>query len=316
MNQTASQADASEDGNLIDEIIRMSDFNFVRLPMLDIIGERLADSMSVVLPELTGVMCEASLDILDYLPLSQIAEALPDPVVMAITEAQNLDGELMIALDQALVLTAMELILGGTANGDSQRGSVGFTGIELGFGRRLAELILQELQRGFAIVGDPELELDRIETDRDSVSITQPTSLCIRMRLTVILAGNSGHIEVIIPYDTLESVRPKLSKIHFGEPNEDGNPWKDSLQSQIERSSVQLETVLTEFSLPIQNVLDWKPGDIVNLWIDDDHPAVVYCAETAMYSATIGKRSNGNTAIRIAEMMDLEEEAKNGRSDH
>jgi flagellar motor switch protein FliM len=304
---------AAQSGGLVDEIIRMSDFSFERLPMLDIIGERLADSVSVVIPEMTGVICEASLDQLDYLSMAQAMDGIPRPSLLGVVAAQNLDGEILIAMDATFALTAMELMLGGSAKGEFQRQSEDFTAIERGFGGKLADVIAHELQRGLSMVGEVELELDRVETDPDSATVTQPANLCVRMRFTVAIAGRTGALEVVIPYDALEPIRPKLGKIHFGEPAEDGNPWKDQLTSQIEKSTVVLEAVLTDIGLPIQTVMNWKPGDTINLWIEEDHEATVVCAETEMFKAVMGKRNNGNTAIRITEQIESEEEADNGR---
>ncbi|MCP3877401.1 MAG: flagellar motor switch protein FliM, partial [Sulfitobacter sp.] len=59
---------------LIDEIIRMSDFTFDRLPMLDIIGDRMVENLSVALPDLMRAMCEASLASLDYIPMGKVIE--------------------------------------------------------------------------------------------------------------------------------------------------------------------------------------------------------------------------------------------------
>ena len=317
MNKILSQdAIETQDGSLIDEIIRMSDFSFERLPMLDIIGERLADSISVALPDLTGVICEASLSQLDYVPMAQAMDALPAPAVMAVCSSPSFDGEILLAMDATLVLTAMELMLGGAPKGESPRVPEQFTAIERGFGQRLARLILQELQSNFGLVGDIELELERVETDPDSATVTQPANLCVRGHFAIGLAGHTGALEVIMPYDALEPIRAKLGKIHFGEPSDDGSPWREQLSGQIERATVELEAVLAEIQLPIQEIMAWKSGDTLNLWVEEDHDATVVCAETEMFRAAIGKRNNGNTAIRITETLEPEKEAKNGRNDH
>ena len=317
MTNTLSQNDIeAQTGNLIDEIIKMSDFSFERLPMLDIIGERLADSVSVALPQLTGVLCEATLSQLDYVPMGQAIDSLPMPAVMAVCSSPGLDGDLLLVMDSTLLLTAMELMLGGTPKADAPRTPERFTAIERGFGGRLAALVMQELRSNFSLAGDIELELERIVTDPDSAAVTQPANLCVRMRFAVALASKTGVLEVILPYDALEPVRPKLGKIHFGEPAGEASPWRDQLAGQIERATVELEAVLAEVHLSIQQIMTWKSGDTVNLWIEEEQDATVVCADTPMFRAAIGKRNNGNTAIRITEELEPEEETPNGRNDH
>jgi flagellar motor switch protein FliM len=314
MNKIMTPEEIAESGKgVIDEIIRMSDFNFDRLPMLDIIGERLADGLTTVVPELTGVICEASLTNLDYLPMAQAMDGVALPAMLCVVEANHLNGEVLIAMDATFALTTMELMLGGSPKGELSRQSEEFTMIERGFARRIGDVITLELRRCLSMVADVDMVLDRVETDPDGAMVTQPTSLVCRMRFTAALAGRTGAIDVVIPYDALEPIRPKLGKIHFGEPNEDGNPWKEQLTGQIERSVVELEAVLTEVELPIQTLLNWKPGETVNLWIEEDHEARVICAETEMFKALMGKRNNGNTAIRITDRIEAEEETDHGR---
>ena len=314
MNKVMTPEEIKENSaGVIDEIIRMSDFNFDRLPMLDIIGERLADSITTVIPELTKVICEASLTSLDYIPMAQAMDAISMPAFFGVVEANNLNGEVLIALDATFALTTMELMLGGSPKGELKRDSDSFTSIEQGFAHKIGEVVTNELRQCLAMVADVEMVLDRIETDPDAALVTQPTGLTCRMQFAAAIAGRTGSIQVILPYDALEPIRPKLGKIHFGEPNEDSNPWKERLTDQIEKSVVELEAVLTEIELPIQTLLNWKPGETVNLWIEDDHPAKVNYGDTEMFKALMGKRNNGNTAIRITEKLDLEEEADDGR---
>lgn len=314
MNKVMTPEEIAENSSgVIDEIIRMSDFNFDRLPMLDIIGERLADALTNVVPDLTGVICESSLNGLDYLPMAQAMDGIAQPSLMGVVLAHDLNGEILVALDSTFALTTMELMLGGSPKGELTRQSEEFTAIERGFAQKILEVITTELSRCIGMVSAVDLELERVETDPDSANITSPASLCCRMRFAAALAGRTGAIDVVIPYDALEPIRPKLGKIHFGEPNDDDNPWKDQLTGQIERSVVELEAVLTEIELPIQKLLDWKPGETINLWIEEDHEAKVICAETEMFAALMGKRNNGNTALRITQRIDPEEEIENGR---
>ena len=51
MNQAVAEKEMSKgEESLVDEIIRLSDFTFDRLPMLDIIGARLVENLSAALP--------------------------------------------------------------------------------------------------------------------------------------------------------------------------------------------------------------------------------------------------------------------------
>ena len=317
MNQVLSQQEIdAQKNNLIDEIIRLSDFSFQQLPMLDIIGERLAENASVALPELTRVLCEASLDKVDYIPMAVVLEGVPKPAFMAICTGEPFDGEIMLTMDATLLMTALELMLGGEAKEDTERTFEGFTEIERGFGEQLSRVFLEELGRSLSVLCPADLDVDTVETDSESVNITQPTSLCVRLQISIAIAGHTGLLEVTIPYDALEPIRPQLGKIHFGERSEGGSSWQEQLSRQIERANLELEAVFTELPISMRHIMNWRPGDEIDLQVEEGHGALLTCAGVPMFEAKLGKRNNGNAAVQITEKLDIQEGAENGRDDN
>lgn len=299
-------------GSIVDEIIRMSDFSYENLPMFKVIGQRLAEAVSVELLEMTGGTCEVSLSRLDYVQVAHAMGELPSPSHYSIVLAPALKAELLLALDATLLMTTLELMLGGSAQGKLKEDKAKFTVIERDFGSQISDLIVSEFQRCFALAEKTGFQLDRVETDAEAVNIAQPTSLCIRMSYSVILSGRVGEFSLILPYEMFETVRHKLNKIHFAEASNGDNPWRGQLEGQIRQSSVELEAVLTEVRVPIGDIMAWKNGATLNLWITDDHKVQLIFNEATMFRAEMGKRSNGNIAMKISETLSLEKEAENG----
>lgn len=309
MNDVASPPTPGAEGtHLIDEIIHLSDFTFERLPMLDIIGARLVENLSMAFPDLTGAACDTELLSLDYVPLEQIMEGLPNPVFLAVGTGKPFDGEVLLAMDHKLLLTSVELMLGGTANEVSEEAPNGFTAIELGFGERLAASILAELQLALSVVGSASLELDRVDSDPDGAAIAKATSLCARLKLSLAMAGHVGALDVIIPYDALETIRPDLSKIYFGDRGEDQSTWQELISGQIERAQMELEVVLTEEAISLKKLTTWQPGDVIDFGIEDGEVATMVCADTPMFKVTLGHKNNGFVAAQITEEIEIEEE--------
>jgi flagellar motor switch protein FliM len=299
---------ANPKGSVIDEIIRLSDYSFERMPMLDILGERFAENFSIALPDLTHVICEVSMVQLDYLPMAKITESLPNPAIFAVCGGSPLEGEMLISIDSTLLLASIELILGGDAKEIPTRETKGFTTIERGFGTRLARLALEEFQQSLSVIAEADLTLLRSETNVDAANVTNPASLCIRMKFSVAFAGHAGSLEVIIPYDALEPLRPVLSKVHFGERNDGLGIWQEQLKLQIQRAMIELEATLCEFSTPIQQIMAWKPGSVVELNVTGEHEATLTYGEVEMFKGSLGKKNNGKVAVQITEKLDLTEE--------
>ncbi len=317
MNQTIQDNATDQSGKLVDEIIRMSDFNYERLPMLDIVGERMVESLSGVLGDLTRTLCEASLQQLDYVPMAQVVEALPETAVFGIAAGHPFEGEVLVAVDFPLVVASTELMLGANPKRIEAEAARDFTAIEQGFGEKLSVAIVNELQRSFSTVVPTELDLSRVELDPESVGIAKLSSLCVRMRYSVAMAGQAGVVEIVVPYDALEPIRPDLGKIYFGDRGDTLNTWKKQLHSQIERATAELEIVLSENLVPIQSIMGWKPGSIVEIAAEEDQIATVKVAGTPMFKCELGKRNNGFAAVQITETLESDEkESRNDRNDN
>ncbi len=77
-----------------------------------------------------------------------------------------------------------------------------------------------------------------------------------------------------------------------------------------------MEVVLTETSFPIQKILSWKPGDVVDLGIEDGVDALMSCAESPIFKVSLGKRNNGFAAVQITEKLVIQEETKDDADDN
>ena len=306
---------SSQTGELVDEIIRMSDFNYERLPMLDIVAERMVGNLSGMLSDLTRTLCETSMIQLDYVPMAQVVEALPNPAIFGIGVGHPFEGELMVAVDYALVVVATELMLGGNPKKIEVAEVRDFTAIEQGFGEKLSAGVLNELQSAFSTVFPTDLDLVRIELDPESVTIAKQSSLCVRMKFSVAMAGQTGILEIVVPYDALEPIRPDLGKIYLGARGDTVTAWKTQLNGQIERAETELEVVLSEYVVPIQTIMKWKPGSVIEVRAEEGQEATIRVADTPMFKCELGKKNNGVAAVQITDFLEQDDkETKNDRN--
>jgi flagellar motor switch protein FliM len=230
---------------------------------------------------------------------------------MAVGTGKPFEGEFLLVMDQLFLMTTVELMLGGSAKEINLDEAQGFTAIEMGFGERIAAAIMAEIQRALTVVGKAELELDHVETDPDSIDIAKLTSLCARMQFDVAMAGHAGEIELVIPYDALEPIRPGLSKIYFGDRGQSNEQWQKLIEDQIERAHMDLEVVLAEELIPIQRIMAWKPGDVIDFGIEEGADATLVGSDEAMFKVSLGKRNNGFVAVQITEKFTTEEDPEN-----
>jgi flagellar motor switch protein FliM len=130
------------------------------------------------------------------------------------------------------------------------------------------------------------------------------------------MAGQTGVLDVVIPYDALEPIRPDLSKIYFGDRGEGQSSWHDLIGGQIERAQMDLEVVLAEETIAIQKIMAWQPGDTINFGIEEGQDATMTCADAPMFKVSIGKRNNGFVAVQITEELSTRKEPEEDGNDN
>lgn len=298
-----------EEPDLIDEIIRMSDFSFERLPMLEIISDRLAAMLPVALSELTQSACEASVTNIDYVSFAQAISGFPEASLLAVAQSPALGGDFLVVMDGPLVISCLDSSFGGEPLGREIGSGNSFTSIECGFGNLLANLVLSELRQAFYVVGDITPEVERIETDTETATVTQQANLCVSIDLGLKVGTQICRLIIVFPYDAFEPIRPQLSKVYFGERGDEESPWRDILTRQIESATVELEVVLSETKVSMQQFMEMKPGDQFSLTANEDSEIVIFCSGTPLYTCVTGTKNNGIAAVQITDEIDALEEA-------
>lgn len=303
--------DNNKDGSIEEQIIRMSRLNNEPLPMLDLIFERFALSAASALKSYASTPVDLTVQELAYTTYADALEKLSKPALMGVVQARPWDGPLLLSMNSEFLFTALEILLGGSPSKNEIDKHRRFTSIERRLGQRLCEVMLSTLSQSFGQLSDVTFKVDRMDGNPESVAVSEPSELCIHVILDIAMNGKAGLISIIIPMATIESIRPLLSKVYFGEKLGADSGWQAHLTGSIEQSNITLWSILHGFNLPMNDVLAWKTGDTLELGIEADHHALVVCAGVPMFYGAMGKKSNGSVALRITEDLNGKEELTN-----
>ena len=104
---------------------------------------------------------------------------------------------------------------------------------------------------------------------------------------------------MLLPYATLEPIRELLLQGFMGEKFGHDNIWESHLATEIYQTSVRLEAVLDEMTLPLRRVMDLEVGETVLLNCGPDDPVQLRCGGIPLLSGSMG-RTGGNIAVRVA----------------
>lgn len=296
-------ADSSDALSLEETMIRQARESFQRLPTLEIIIDRLLLALVPDLKSYCTVAPEIELSSLEYMPYEDAMESIQAPSLIAIANAEGWGSQIACVVEPDLLFSVLEIMLGGRRATSQQWKPRGLTAIEQKLGRRLAELSLKGLAHCLHDVSPVQFDIQSLESNPRSVMLAAPRTATVLVRMHLQFEDRSGHMALVLPYGTLDEVSAQLAQPFLGGRSPtDSNARKD-MNSQISSTTVTITGVLQEVTIPLHEVLEWKPGQVIDLGMTVDTPVVGMVNAQPMFQAAFGQRSNGALALRVIQSL-------------
>jgi flagellar motor switch protein FliM len=287
------------DETLEETMIREARESFERLPTLEIIIDRLLLALVPDLKSYCTIAPEIDLISLDYMPYEDAMETVTTPSLIAIASADPWDSQVACVIEPDLLFSVLEIMLGGRRASPNEWKPRGLTAIEQKLGRRLAELCLNGLSSCFAEISPVTFNTHTLESNPRSVLLAPPSTATLRVRMCLNFEDRNGHMTLILPYGALDEVSAQLAQPFLGGRSGADSSSRREMNTQISGTNVTVTGVLRELTVPLHEVLNWAPGDIIDLGMTQDTPVVGMVNAKPMFEASFGQRSNGALALRV-----------------
>ncbi|MGH7067553.1 MAG: flagellar motor switch protein FliM [Acetobacteraceae bacterium] len=291
--------DAEDDSNGMQRIINSGLVSYERLPMLEIVFDRLVRIMSTSLRNFTGDNVEVSIESIASLRFGTYLGNIPLPAMLAVIKAEEWDNQGLIVVDSPMIYTIVDVLLGG------RRGTVAmrmegrpFTTIERALVERLIKVVLADLTASFEPLSPVTFRFERLEVNPRFAAISRLANAAVLARLRVEMEDRGGRIELLLPYATLEPVRELLLQKFMGEKFGRDSIWETHLAEELWNTEVVLDAVLDEQTLRLSEVMALRPGSRMTLNVGPKTRVALCCGGTALFEGRLGRRSN-SLAVEI-----------------
>src|SRR5262245_6422691 len=202
---------AHADHSGIRAIIDSAMVSYERLPMLEIVFDRLVRLMTTSLRNLTSDNVEVSLDRITSTRFGEYLNSIPLPTVLAVFKAEEWENFGLFSVDSSLIYAMIDVLLGGRRGNNTVRvDGRPYTTIETGLVKRMIEVVLADAEVAFRPVSPVRFAIDRLETNPRFAAISRPTNAAILVRLRIDMEDRGGNIEMLLPYATIEPLRETL----------------------------------------------------------------------------------------------------------
>ena len=290
-----SQSDRSGVRSIIDSAM----VSYERLPMLEIVFDRLIRLMTTTLRNFTSDNVEVSLDRITSVRFGDYLNSIPLPSLLAVFKAEEWDNYGLCTLDSNLIYSIIDVLLGGR-RGHSSGHIEGrpYTTIETNIIRRMIDLVLEDAELAFKPLSPVKFNVERLETNPRFAAISRPANAAFLVRLRIDMEDRGGTIEILLPYATIEPIRDVLLQMFVGEKFGRDPIWEGHLASEIATAEISVDAVLYEAKLPLRKLMDLEVGDTLQLNIKPDSPVMVRCGDVTLTEGRIG-RIGDHIAVRI-----------------
>jgi len=275
--------------------------SYERLPMLEIVFDRLVRYATTSLRNFTSDNVEVSLDSITSVRFGDYLNSIPLPAILTVIKAEEWDNYGLLTVDSSLIYSMIDVLLGGRrASGTVRVEGRPYTTIEMALARRMIEIILDDAHKAFEPVTPVTFKVERVETNPRFAAISRPANAAILVELRIDMDGRGGKIEILLPYATIEPIREQLLQMFMGEKFGRDPIWEGHLATEIFAADVEISAILHEVELPLSRVLGMKTGDTIMFERAPTDPVKLRCGDIELTEAIMGHIGN-HVSVRVTQ---------------
>ena len=287
----------------IKAIINSALVNYERLPMLEVVFDRLVRMMTTSLRNFTSDNVEVSLDNITSIRFGDYLNSIPLPAILSVFRAEEWDNYGLIMVESSLIYSIVDVLLGGRRGTAAMRiEGRPYTTIERNLVERMVSVILNDMTGAFEPLSPVNFRHERIETNPRFATIARPANAAILIKLRIDMEDRGGRIEMLLPYATLEPVRELLLQMFMGEKFGRDSIWENHLATELWSTEVDIQAVLDEKQMSLNDVLKLGIGDTVMFNASPQSPTTLRCGGISMVSGKMG-RSGQNIAVKVDKLL-------------
>src|SRR5277367_1616406 len=176
------------DNSGIRAIIDSAMVSYERLPMLEIVFDRLVRLMTTSLRNFTSDNVEVSLDRITSVRFGDYLNSIPLPAILAVFKAEEWEN-----FGLATVYSILDVLLGGRRGQTTIRiEGRPYTTIETNLVKRMIEVVLADAELAFRPLSPVKFNIDRLETNPRFAAISRPANAAILVRLRIDMEDRGG----------------------------------------------------------------------------------------------------------------------------
>ncbi len=294
-----SDDDGGIDDTGIEAILGKALMAYEKLPMLEVVFDRLVRILSSSMRSFTSDNVDISIDSMVSLKFDDYLNSIPLPAMLVVFRAVEWENFGIVTVDSSLIYSIVDVLLGGRRATQSIRvEGRPYTTIEQGIVKKLVDVILSDMSIAFDPLSPVSFQHERLENNPRFATITRPNNAALLIKLKVDMEGRGGMIELLFPHITLEPIRDMLMQIFIGEDFGQDAVWEKHFGDELMYTDVDVAAVLDEKKISMGDIMAFKVGSTLMLDVKPNSDISLKCGNTKVTTAKLG-RLGDNIAVSI-----------------
>ncbi len=271
-------------------ILGKSQMAYEKLPMLEVVFDRMVRVLSTSLRNFTSDNVDVSIDSMSSLHFDEYLNSVPLPALLVVFRAVEWENFGLVMVDSSLIYSMVDVLLGGRrANKSIRVEGRPYTTIEQDIVKSLVDIVLADMSQSFDPVSPVTFQYERLENNPRFATITRPNNAALLVKLRVDMDDRGGLIQILLPHETLEPIRELLSQIFMGEKFGQDTAWERHMGREITNSNISVRALLDEKDVSLGDLLNLKVGSTILLDKEPNDDVLVKCGDVMLAKAKLGR---------------------------
>ena len=279
-----------------------------RLPMLEVVADRLVRTMSNSFRNFTSDNIDVEIVSISTLKFEDYINSIPMPAILNIFKILEWDNFGIISPDSKFVSFMIDNLFGGRKNKSFAAEIRPYTIIEQTLVRQCTEIILSDLANAFDALSPATFVFERTENNPKFAAITRSAEPAILISLKLYSDDRDGKISILFPYETLSPIYDLLTQVFIGDKFNKDIVWEQHMEQEALTTMLDLDVRLGEKSLTLEEISNFNIGDIILLDKEKDDDIDLLYENILLFRGKLGSYKD---SIALEITTNIEENIKN-----
>lgn len=273
---------------------------YEKLPMLEVVFDRLVRMMATSLRNFMSDNVEVSIESMTSLRFGDYLDSVPLPALLVVFRAVEWENYGMVTVDSSQIYSTVDLLLGGRRTKRPIRiEGRPYTTIEQDIVKNMVEVVLSDLSAAFDPICPATFKFDRLETNPRFVTITRNANAALLVRLRIEMEDRGGNLDILLPHATLEPIRELLLQMFTGENFGQDIVWNSHFGKEVRHTDIAVNAVMHETQMTLGEIMQFKVGTTVILNCKPEDEITLKCGDVDLTQGSLG-RVEDKVAIKLS----------------